>query len=439
LVPPLSQEQSQQSIIPYSLSQEQSQQSTIPYSLSQEQYQQLNTPLGDSQGETLPYVPEENEYRPVPDEIQSPQKNISDELSQEPETTFIYDIPQNQDVTITEEELEELDGKEKSLRSKILNQPPPCQKKENSAIPFIEKVQRKTPLTDNEERISRQLKEQSNKAFLYFQPLIEIGKITTNTIMDCEVSDEIDQTNPTELIETKYKKTTEQTLTEFLKSQIPIQKQKNKFIQLLVHSHIQLLHAVTVLQSLTPQIIHFHISPETILYNTKDGTPVLTDFRLAFTKTELDDPVQNSELFPQYDNYKGYPFEIYILSQINSENQLDESRLKTLATQFAEMTELPIPTITPYQNNSIQTLIPRFYQSWDPYAINQYIYSFMTENNIPMRHTFMTSYKEILLSYLSAEPSQRPTIQKFQENIRKIFQSVPKKDYLEFLSALSME
>ena len=61
----------------------------------------------------------------------------------------------------------------------------------------------------------------------------------------------------------------------------------------------------------------------------------------------------------------------------------------------------------------------------------------MTENGIPLNFPFMTAYKDILISYLTTEPNNRQTIEKFQENIREIFKNVPKKDYLTFLSELT--
>ena len=62
----------------------------------------------------------------------------------------------------------------------------------------------------------------------------------------------------------------------------------------------------------------------------------------------------------------------------------------------------------------------------------------MTENGIPVNIPFMTAYKDLLLSYLTAEPNNRPTIEKLQEDIRGIFKNVPKKDYLTFLSTLTI-
>jgi hypothetical protein len=351
------------------------------------------------------------------------------------------------DLELTPEELQELDELEKSLRSKILNKPPPCQKKQPSNPQYIEKVQVKTPLTQTEEIISKIIKSQKDiHPFLYFQPLIQSSPLSVGSVTDCEIPDESVQTNQSQskLIETKYKKTTTQTFVQFLESQYKqTQKQKNKFIQILVNSHLQLLHAINLLQTIDPPIVHFHITPQTLLYNEIDATPVLTDFRLSFTKTTLDKE-ESDELFPTYNNYTEWPFEIYLLSHIIENPNNTNDQLEEIANSYADMTRLQQlqqpPNTTIYQNKDPQTLkteLKSTYTTWDVFAITQIIYTFMTEHQIPIDQPFMKSYNDLLLSYLTAEPKQRPTITQLQQNIQNIFQSVPKNEYLSFLSSLT--
>ena len=156
-----------------------------------------------------------------------------------------------------------------------------------------------------------------------------------------------------------------------------------------------------------------------MLYNEIDATPVLTDFRLSFTEETLNNETESADLFPPYENYRGWPFEVFLLS-----NQEDSAK-------FAEMTELPPPA--PIEKTELKT----HYKTWDVYAVNQMIYSFMTENQIPIDEIpFMKAYKELIYSYLVANPSERPTIPVFQENIRAIFGSIPKEEYMLLLDRL---
>jgi hypothetical protein len=348
--------------------------------------------------------------------------------------------PEDPKDPITEEDLQELQEREMSLRSKILNQPPPCKKKQTTPTPYIERIQVKTPLTENEATISRQIKEQCPQAFLYFQPLVETSPLQINTITECEEGTE-QPSNPTdELIETKYKKTTTQSLTPFLQSQInPPQKQKNKFIQLLVHTHLQLLRSIQKLQQLTPPIIHFHLTPETLQYNAIDAIPVITDFRLAFTKTMLEDPNETEDLFPPYENNPQYPFEVFLLSKIanlpDKDTPLEATTLAQISEAFAQQQQQQQQPKETTPKDMISKAIAH-HLTWDPYAIHYYIYSFMTTYGIPIDKPFMTQYKDLLVSYLTCEPSKRPSIEATQESIKNIFKSVPKKDYLGFISSL---
>ena len=383
----------------------------------QQEQQQQEQQQQEQQEQQQPQEQQEQEQQQQQEQQQKEQQQQQQEQQ-----------PEGQPQEITPEELQELQERELSLRSKILNQPLPCQKKQTTPTTYIEKIQLKTPLTENEATISKQIKEQCSQAFLYFQPLVETSPLQVNTITDCE-----QPANPTdELIETKYKKTATTPLTQFLESHIATQKQKNKFIQLLVHTHLQLLHEIQTLQQLDPPIIHFHLTPETIQYNTIDGIPIITDFRLAFTKTTLENPEENKDLFPPYENIPSYPFEVFLLSK------LDDSPLELtqIAEAFAKQTNLAVPTTTQYETTPKEKAIAH-HLTWDPYAVHQYIYTFMTSHQIPVDKPFMTQYKDLLVSYLTVDPGQRPSIQTTQENIKNIFKSVPKKDYLGFLTSLS--
>lgn len=427
-----------QPIEPQYQPQEETQPQEEPQYQPQEEYQ----PQEKYQPQEEPQYQPEEEPQYQPEEETQPEEESQPEEEYQPEEE-LPTIPAQQE--ITQEEYEEIKERELSLRSKILNQPLPCQKKQppNNKNIYIEKIQLKTPLTENEATISRQIKEQCPQAFLYFQPLIETTPLQTNTITDCEEGTE-QQPNPTdELIETKYKKTGTIPLTQFLKSHIATQKQKNKFIQLLVHTHLQLLNAIQTLQSLDPPIIHFHLTPETLQYNTIDATPVITDFRLAFTRTTLENPQENKDLFPPYENIPSYPFEVFLLSKLTDQEEetpLDPPSLTQISEAFAQQTNMAAPKNTiQYEKTptEIRKKAMTHHLTWDPYAVHQYIYSFMTRHQIPIDKPFMTQYKDLLVSYLTVEPGQRPSIQTTQENIKNIFKSVPKKDYLGFIASLT--
>ena len=420
---------------------------TSETSVTEEPSEQLETQTSETASATTvteePPVTEEPSITSETSVIEEPPVTEEPSVTEEsPETQPSYETASatiSTEEQITPEELNELDKLERSLRSKILNKRQPCKViREPVSELYIERVQQKSPLIDNEKEISDILiKNETKHTALYFQLQIESNPLTIGTLPDCDTTTEPVTITQTELIETKYNKNTTKSLLEFLQSQINVEEQKNKFIQLLVHTHLQLLHSITILQTIDPEIIHFNITRETLQYNEKDAVPVLTDFRLAFTKKTLEDKEKSQELFPIYENYSGYPFEIYLLAHLQESTQsLD---IETLARNYTHMTQQqqqqPIE-INHVAYKTSEEELKSYYKTWDVYAINEYIYSFMTENQIPFNIPFMTSYKELLISYLKANPRDREPIPVFEEKIKSIFKTVSKLDYKTFVELL---
>ena len=378
-------------------------------------------------------------------EIKEQPQQLSEEQTQDKDIPNIDELTPEVQPEITQEEYQQLEEKEKSIRSKILNQPPPCQKKQISPTdPYVEKVQLKTPLLENEQAISNILKTQIPHSFLYFQPLIETRPLEIGSITECEnITDtQLTTTNQEELIEAKYKSAGNKTLEEFLQDQIKTPKQSNKFIQLLVNAHLQLLDEIQLLQSTTPPIVHFHITPQTVLYDEINGTPVLTDFRLAFTKTTIESPEESLDLFPIYENNPSWPIEVYLISNLLENPNKSVEELATSFTPFrvenASQSARPInqpPSIETIKNKTPIEL-KQTYLSWDTYSVNQLIYSFLTSSNIPLNIPFMRTYIDVLSKELTAEPTERSQIPQLQSKIRDIFKAVPKKEYMDFLEVL---
>ena len=394
--------------------------------------------------------------------------------------------------------LKEIEEQEKSIRSKILNQQ--CRKRSTkSAEPAeimkttpeksIEKIQLKSDLTDTEEKISNILRNHSTKfpIYLYFQPVIEtaplsIGSITEENLEDCEnPEDIIHTTDQTKIIETKYKYLEHLTLRNYLNKLKREPKYKNRYLQILVTIHLQLLESIEFLQSIDTPIIHFNITPDTILYDKINATPVITDFRIAFTKETLDDPEKSQELFPVFNNS-------YWAPEINAIAHL----IETNGEIVTESNDPNINTILqPYMNQSVKEVIQELkttYESWDIYAVNQIILEQIQPiNNAPFRTTMTTPFIERYIEICKQhpqpkypqDPPQEPTqdppqdpprdppqdptqdplqdppqdplqdtqqeptkeppqknnenIQRIKKSIENLFQSIPKIEYEQFL------
>jgi hypothetical protein len=306
-------------------------------------------------------------------------------------------------------------AKEKALRSKILNHPRQCKKKQTTPeenTTYTEKIQMKSPLTETEEKISKLLLENAEKynTLLYFQPVIEttplsIGSITSEALEDCESPEIEEVTNTTqqnEIIETKYKHLQKLPLTQYLEAQLHVPKQKNIFLTQCVTAHIQLLNSIKILQTITPQIVHFNINPETIMYDKMNATPVITDFRMAFTKEALDNAEEFKELFPVSENEYWSP-EIHEIS-------------KLLETQ---------------ESIEKANVLKQSYATWDVYAVNKLVYLFLTKTLPPESLEsvpFMKAYMDIL-----TQTNNPKSITELITAIEFIFQSVSKSEYETFL------
>ena len=304
--------------------------------------------------------------------------------------------------------------KEHAVRSKILNQKKPCTIIPKETDRYIEKVQIKTPLTDAEAVISNKIKEEGSiYASLYFQPVIEtkplsIGSINIEDLTDCDIAEIT--TEQQELIESKYKNIGTQTLADFLSTKPP------KFLTHLLRAHIQLIDSVLKLQSLG--ILHLNLNEHTILYDTTESTPVITDFRMATDSLENLDTI-----FPPYTEDPGWPIEVYALSRS------DEQDIQKIAADFREMSHLnKTPTLAEYTD---KTQFTSFHPTWDIYAIHRFIYSIVAP--FSTKYSFMTKYKELLENYLAAEPNERATPQETIDSIRTIFQHVSKSEYDDFV------
>ena len=401
-----------------------------PKEINQEEPIQPENNQVNQQPENNEESQENNQQENNQQETTQPQQNNQQETAQETIQENQEESPETQDI------LTQIAEKEKAIRSKILNRQ--CRKKpiiattaERTKEKYTEKVQMKTHLTDTEEAISTILRNHPNKTqvYLYFQPVIEtaalsIGSITAENLEDCESPEEVTTTtDQKEIIETKYKYLENLTLKTYLTNLQREPTPKNRYLQILATAHLQLLESAELLQSTNPPIVHFNLTPDTILYDRINATPVITDFRIAFTKDALDDENNSAELFPVFNNP-------YWAPEINAIAYLIETKPETV-------TETNDPqintTLTPFMNRQTKEVIEELkktYTLWDIYAINQIILECIPTNtsSIP----FIEKYRELCSQY-------PPTITTLKQSIETLFQSIPKIEYEQFLQQIQEE
>ena len=355
--------------------------------------------------------------------------------------------------------------REKQIRSKILNRKPQCQvkksKSESEKKLFMEKVAQKTSVTDTEERISKILK--ANKQihpFLQYQPVIEttplsIGSINIDTCDKEDITEIHTEQNATNLISLKYKKVTN-TLPEFLAKKKSDIKQKNKFLSILITSHLQMLDAVAKLQSIETPIIHFNINEQTTLYDIINATPVLSDFRMAITSTDVETDEIFNNLIPQYEDYEPWPIEIFILSHLLNSERSDfniEDIIKKFTSShfFTSQTQQNPEKLQEFENmlkeiyTNVNTTdkeqhikeLKKTALTWDVYSIAILFVTLLRNLQIDIEnYEFMKQYMNILNETIFSDPITRPSIKTIVEKIKTIFSSISKDIYQSFLNSL---
>lgn len=239
-------------------------------------------------------------------------------------------------------------------------------------------------------------------------------------------------------------------------------KPKNKFLTILITTHIQLLESVARLQGLEvdQKIVHFNLTDNTILYDIVNATPVITDFRMSFLNVDIDSIETFKSMIPSYVDYPGWPIEIFALSQLleaESTEIITESGLTDIAAKFLQM-----PFFTTdyefindeYKNNITAFLQPfvgrtvddfagsvkQYSLSWDVYAISVYMILLIRQLQVPTSsYDFMKRYMESLYKVVLVSPDMRPDIPSIIADINGIFAvGVSNTDYYSFVDDLTL-
>ena len=366
---------------------------------------------------------------------------------------------------VTEMDIQQLRTKEKNIRSMILNKKPQCEiHPESTPLLYTEKIQIKNELTNAEERITEVLKDHPTlHPFLNFQlPIktipISISTIDKSSIKKCTEQDirELFAIQPTNepLIQTTYKKIGG-SLFEYLRTSI---EKPQYFLQVLIDSHLHLLNSISKLQSVS--INHFHLTEENILYDEINAIPVMSDFRMAFTKDELEGD-QTNELFPVYDESLIWCIEIYVLSQLIEniakqeiftqeimevllqqfissyvfKNLFDENQLKEF---YGRMKQFFGKYINRLHTEVISDL-KKYAPSWDTFSLSMVYLLFINEihgvsspSTSSSSPSFMEKYKTILINTILSDPDKRPSVSFLRESIENTFSNISQQELNEY-------
>ena len=418
-----------------------------------------------------PQVPAEQPAEPpVEPPAEPPTEQPAEPPTEQPATEPPAEQPAEQPVEppveppLTETEIINLRTKEKNVRSMILNKksqceisPPPIE--DTASQPYIDKIQIKNELTTTEEMIANILKEYPKiHPYLIFQlPIrttpISLATIDKRSIEKCSEQDIPELFTPEDtkeqLIQTTYKKIGD-SLFDYLRTQI---KNPRKLLQVLVDSQLQLLDSISKLQTIP--IIHFHLTEENILYDEINAIPVISDFRMAFTKEQLD---QNTEeLFPAYDESLIWCIDIYVVSQLienNTEEIFTQEIMDVLLQQFIS-TYLFKGIFNEAQMSEFSTRMKQFFGkfinrlkteviteltknalSWDTFSVCSLYLLFIKEmfpSPSAPSSSFLEKYITILTNSILSDPDKRPSISFLKETIENLFTNISQQELKDWI------
>jgi hypothetical protein len=220
----------------------------------------------------------------------------------------------------------------------------------------------------------------------------------------------------------------------------------------LITSHIQLLEAVEKLQNIEPPIIHFNINEQTILYDIVNATPVVSDFRMAMTTTDVETDEIFQNLIPQYEEYEPWPIEIFILSHWFNNDNTNEN-LEDIIKKFTSSHFFTSQQQNPEKIQEFENMLTQIYRTidkaeqikelkksaltWDVYSISILFVTLLGNLEIDIEnYDFMKQYREILHKTIFSDPRARPPIKTIIKEIESIFTSIKTEEYQSFLNSL---
>ena len=276
----------------------------------------------------------------------------------------------------------------------------------------------------------------------YFSPIlnscpINIGEINNEELQKCQFIQNEKQSSP----EDSHPIYNSNTIRFVGKQSIYDALYRSSFPKIL-SSHIHLLKALILLQTIDDPIIHYDLKENNIIFDEIYSVPIIIDFGISFTSSKLK-TINKDVFYVHYDKYPPWCVEIVILSFIVHNKSLDTSIIlsdqdisdfKSVCSNFVKQNPVfksgfESNELLEFENNLnlfmdsflsksmedlIQSLVVK-YLSWDNYSIAVIFYdilikweSYYDPDNVefkqilPFLIVYKTIIKNIILSPLSS-------------------------------------
>ena len=184
----------------------------------------------------------------------------------------------------------------KTKKIKLLSQgtygcvfrPGPSCKNKTEPDNYITKIQKLNNVSVRETEISNKIKKIKSYD-KYFAPVIDTCDISLLTIADDELKkcEFLNDNNKEMRFESnKIKYVGKQTLNDFFDNKMSSNKNANKMINDIVHSHVILLEGLEKLVSIG--IIHYDLKANNVMCQDKDGRPIFIDFGMSIDTSHFE-------------------------------------------------------------------------------------------------------------------------------------------------------
>lgn len=351
---------------------------------------------------------------------------------------------------------------------------------------FISKLQRKQENAEREANFGQIIKNKIPKYNTMFAPIIDscsvnIEQFEQNDIDKCDIITKDKEHGIEPGIDVEYKSykmryAGNQFLSQYFLSLI--KKNPKKLIKRMIETHIYLLKSLNKLIKVTPPIIHYDLKDNNIMYDEKQGVPIIIDFGLSFElepNKDFDQAIATEQYYVFYEKYPPWCIELILLSYIVQKITKTKGINTTIADadieKLQEICHTFISENEIFNNNGITSEeteifkqgiygfvltylgktwesmfkdLQKNYASWDNYSLSV-IYLFFIQDLLksidsPIIKKYITLLKQSILAVPGNQDSSnlfRPSIDEFIRELKKMASNSDKKEYYKTLYSIT--
>lgn len=287
----------------------------------------------------------------------------------------------------------------------------------------------------------------------YFAPIlkscpIDIGMIDDDEIKKCDLMSNDKKSNEKDYISSTLKYIGRNSLYEFLDSE----KRSSSHIKKILESHLHLILGLEKLLCMEDPIIHYDLKNGNIMYDESYNVPIMIDFGLSYTRSELFSSPMNLEALNQifyvyYEKYSAWNIDVVLLSYITQEIAMKDGinlnsqilkpyyeNLIQVVDDFIEGSEMfeteeereiflgdTKEYLSWFYKKTISTLIEGLrnrWKTWDNYSIAAVFYLYLQNNKDLNENKYVIAYKKMLKEIIYSTPkNERQEPEKTRERI----------------------